>query len=111
MNLGRFADGGAGLVFQEGTAFQRSGRGTLSISASGTTASCPGYVGWLRFVEACGVVPGIQVVHAGQKSRGRTPFEGRGPLPFFGDAAEWKSWQPVSASGVPYYKDGGRRAK
>jgi 2,4-dienoyl-CoA reductase-like NADH-dependent reductase (Old Yellow Enzyme family) len=100
MNLGRFADGGAGLVFQEGTTVDPRGRGTLGDLAIWDDA----YVEPLRriasFVRENGAVPAIQLMHAGRKGRQRRPFEGRGPLERSAEIADFDSWHPIAPSPI-----------
>lgn len=105
MHLGRFADGGAGLVFQEGTTVERRGCGTVGDIGIWDDD----YVGPLSRLAAImkdnGAVPGIQIMHAGRKSRTKLPMQGRGLLEQSPDIADWDEWEPISASAVPL-KDG-----
>lgn len=101
MNLGRFAEGGAGLVFQEGTTVQRSGCGTLYDLGIWDDKFIEPLRRVTSLVTACGGVPAIQIMHAGRKARSRTPFEGRGPLAWSSGLSYWDEWQPTAASAVP----------
>jgi len=100
MNLGRFADGGAGLVFQEGTTVERrgcGGRGDLAIWDDV-------YIEPLRriadLVRANGAVPAIQLMHAGRKARQKVPYDGRGPLEYCEDIKDWDAWELIGPSAL-----------
>src|ERR1700730_7395922 len=80
MNLGRLADGGAGLVFQEGTTVERRGCGTRGGLGIWDDASIPAFARIVAMIRANGAVPGIQLMHAGRKARTQPPTEGGGPL-------------------------------
>ena len=97
VHLGRFALGGAGLVFTEATAVNAAGR---------ITEGCPGI--WddqqsialkriTNFLHAHGAAAGIQLLHSGFKGSSQRPWEGGGPL------AEG-AWPTVSPSGDPFDK-------
>ncbi len=100
MNLGRLADGGAGLVFQEGTTVERRGCGTVGDIGLWDDKYVPAMERLAAIMRANGAVPGIQLMHAGRKARQKPPTEGRGRLEPNGDMADWDAWQPVSASAV-----------
>lgn len=106
MHLGRYADGGAALVFQEGTAVQASGCGSFYDLGIWDDRFIPQLQRITSLITHCGSVPGIQLMHAGPKSRSKTPFEGRGPLERSDAIPDWDEWRPVSASGVRYYAEG-----
>lgn len=97
VHLGRFALGGAGLVFMEATAVNAAGR---------ITQGCPGIwsdhqIGALKrvadFLHAHGAAAGIQLLHSGFKGSSQRPWEGGGPL------AE-DAWPTVSPSRAPFDK-------
>jgi len=80
VHLGRFAMGGAGLVFCEATAVEDRGRrtpGDLVIWQDDHIANLTRIAG---FLEAEGAVPGIQLAHAGRKASERRPWHGESPL-------------------------------
>lgn len=101
MHLGRFADGGAGLVFQECTAVERRGCGTIGDVGIWDDKFIEPLRRLANIMKDNGAVAGIQIGHAGRKSRTKTPMQGRGQLERTEDIADWDDWEPVSASDVP----------
>ena len=104
VHLGKFALGGAGLVFTEATAVQELGRityGDLGLWRDD-------HVDPLRrvssFIKEYGAVPGVQLWHAGRKASIRRAWEGGDPLDET-DAAKgeppWESVGPSAVSGAP----------
>ncbi len=80
VHLGRFALGGAGLVFTEATAVEERGRrtpGDLGLWEDGQGAQLARIA---TFVKDQGSVPGIQLAHAGRKASERRPWHGETPL-------------------------------
>jgi len=107
MNLGRYADGGAGLIFQEATAVERRGCGTLGDLGLWTDEQILPLKRIVDFVRANGGVPAIQLGHAGRKARSKPPFEGRGPLMPSPDIHDWDEWTPIAPSADQATSDGG----
>jgi 2,4-dienoyl-CoA reductase-like NADH-dependent reductase (Old Yellow Enzyme family) len=105
MNLGRFADGGAGLVFQEGTTVERRGRGTVNDLGIWSDEFLEPLRRLASVIRDNGSVPGIQLAHAGRKARTKPPMDGRGPLERSPEIADWDEWEPIAPSAVPL-KDG-----
>lgn len=100
MHLGRLANGGAGLVFQEGTTVERVGRGTLGDIGIWDDAFVPGLSRLTAAMRANGTTPGIQLMHAGRKARQKPPPEGRGPLERRPEIPDWDAWTPSGPSAV-----------
>lgn len=104
MHLGKFAAGGAGLVFMESTKVESRG------------CSTPRDVGlWkdefiepLRritdLVKSNGAVPGIQLSHAGRKGRRSVPWEGRVPLTACPGVDHGEEWELIGPSAIPHAK-------
>ena len=102
VHLGRFALGGAGLVFVEATGVEARGR----IS--------PGDVGlWnddqaralsriAEFLKANGAAAGIQLAHAGRKASTRRPWDGGGELNAQDAAKGEAAWTTVAPSALPF---------
>jgi len=105
MHLGRFADGGAGLVFQEATAVERRGCGTIGDLGIWDDRFIEPLSRVAAIIRDNGAVPGIQLAHAGRKSRTKTPMQGRGPLERGPEVPDWDEWEPICPSAVPI-KDG-----
>lgn len=101
MNLGRLADGGAGLVFQEGTTVERRGCGTVGDIGLWSDDSIDFYKRIVALVSSCGAVPGIQLIHSGRKARQKLPAHGRGPLEKSPDIADWEDWEVIGPSAIP----------
>jgi len=100
MNLGRLADGGAGLVFQEGTTVERRGCGTLGDIGLWDDAGLDVYQRIVRLVASCGAVPAIQLMHAGRKARQKPPAQGRGMLERTPDIEDWDAWDVIGPSPI-----------
>ncbi|GGE14347.1 2,4-dienoyl-CoA reductase [Gemmobacter megaterium] len=80
VQYGRFAVGGAGLVFVEATCITPEGRGTpgdLGLWEDGHIAPLARIV---DFVKSQGAAAGIQLGHAGRKGATRRPWHGSTPL-------------------------------
>jgi 2,4-dienoyl-CoA reductase-like NADH-dependent reductase (Old Yellow Enzyme family) len=105
MHLGRFADGGAGLVFQEGTAVEWRGRGTYGDLGLWSDRFVEPMSRLASAIRDNGAVPGIQLMHAGRKARTRRPMDGRGPLERSADDPNWDAWHPIAPSPVPLRED------
>jgi 2,4-dienoyl-CoA reductase-like NADH-dependent reductase (Old Yellow Enzyme family) len=102
VHLGRFAIGGAGLVFVEATAVEA--RGLIS----------PGDVGiWnddqaralariAEFLKANGSAAGIQLAHAGRKASTRRPWDGGGELGDDDAAKGEAAWETIGPSALPF---------
>jgi 2,4-dienoyl-CoA reductase-like NADH-dependent reductase (Old Yellow Enzyme family) len=101
MNLGRFADGGAGLVFQEGTTVERRGRGTVNDLGIWSDDFLEPLKRLASVIRDNGSVPGIQLAHAGRKARTKLPMDGRGLLERNPEIADWDEWEPIAPSAVP----------
>ena len=98
MHLGRFAAGGAGLVFQEGTTIERRGCGTVGDLGIWDDAFVEPLRRIVDFIRAQGSVPAIQLMHAGRKARQVPPYLGRGPLTDRTGVDDWDDWDMVAPS-------------
>ncbi len=101
VNLGRFAIGGAGIIFTEATAVQKSGRITHGCPGLWTDSQIPGHSRIAQFLLQNGAVPAIQLGHAGRKSSMQRPWFGNGPLNDADFARGDMPWQPVGPSALP----------
>ncbi len=105
MNAGRYAAGGAGLVFMESTKVERRGCGTVGDLGAWHDDHIPGLARCVEFIRQHGAVPGIQLGHSGRKARRFRPWEGGAPLTREAAEAEgvddWDDWELVSSSALP----------
>ncbi len=104
MNIGRYAAGGAGLVFVESTKVDRRGCGTVGDLGVWKDEHIPGLKHLADHIRANGSVAAIQLGHSGRKARRFRPWEGGKPLTREQAEAEgvkdWDAWRLVSASSV-----------
>jgi 2,4-dienoyl-CoA reductase-like NADH-dependent reductase (Old Yellow Enzyme family) len=100
VHLGRFALGGAGLVFAEATGVEPEGRISYADTGLYTDEQEAAFARIVRFVKSQGAAAGIQLAHAGRKASTLPPWEGGGPAkPGGKDGAVWT---PVAPSPLPF---------
>lgn len=80
VHLGKFAQGGAGIVMMEATAVEKRGRITHGDTGIWDDAQIAGLRRIAEFVKSQGAVPAIQLGHAGRKASMARPWFGNGPL-------------------------------
>lgn len=102
VHLGKFAMGGAGIIFCEETA-------VAPIALK--TYDCPGIytneqaLAWRRitdFIRTQGALSAIQLGHAGRKVGTRAPWEGFAPLDETDAAQGRPPWRGIAPSEVPF---------
>lgn len=98
-NLGRYAVGGAGIVFYEDTAIEDSGRKTPHCAAFCREDQIPAFRRITSFLSGLGAVPAMQLGHGGSKGSTKGPHE-RELL-----ARGQGGWETISASSVPATPD------
>lgn len=105
MNIGRFAAGGAGLVFIESTKVERRGCGTVGDLGLWHDDFIPHFRRMADFMRAHDCVPALQIGHSGRKARMFRPWEGGKPLTRQAAEAEgvtdWQDWELVAPSALP----------
>ena len=101
VNLGRYAIGGAGIVFTEATAVQKCGRITHGCPGLWTDSQIPAHARIAQFALRNGAIPAIQLAHAGRKAGMQRPWFGNGPLDDADIARGDMPWTPVGPSPVP----------
>ncbi len=103
VHLGRFAMGGAGLVYTEATAVEVDGRRTHGDLGLWDDSQIKELRRVAEFIENEGSVPGIQLAHAGRKASERRPWHGETPVDAE-DVAERKEepWNAIAPSAIPY---------
>ncbi|MBZ0129734.1 MAG: NADH:flavin oxidoreductase/NADH oxidase [Rhodobacteraceae bacterium] len=101
VNLGRFATGGAGIVFTEATAVQKAGRITHGCPGLWEDGQIAGHARLVRFALDNGALPGVQLGHAGRKGGMQRPWFGNGPLGVDDAARGDSGWTPLGPSPIP----------
>lgn len=97
VHLGSRAVGGAAVVFTEATAVTADGRISPQDLGIWSDAHVDGLARIARFVRAQGVIPGIQLAHAGRKASTTRPWEGSRAL-----APADGGWQVAGPSEQPF---------
>lgn len=100
MNAGRFAAGGAGLVFLESTKVERRGCGTIGDLGLWHDGFIEHFRPIAEFIRKQGAVPGIQLGHSGRRSRLERPWEGGRPLQPSPEIEDWEEWEVVGPSPI-----------
>lgn len=100
VHLGRFAIGGAGIVFTEATAVQKRGRITHGCPGLWSDSQIPGHARVAQFALRNGAIPAIQLGHAGRKAGMQRPWFGNGPLNQTDIDRGDMPWTPVGPSAL-----------
>ena len=104
MNAGRFAAGGAGLVFIESTKVERRGCGTAGDMGLWDDTYTEHFRRLADFIRSQNSVPAIQLGHSGRKARRFRPWEGGAPLTEEGaikaGVDDWDEWELVAPSAI-----------
>jgi 2,4-dienoyl-CoA reductase-like NADH-dependent reductase (Old Yellow Enzyme family) len=98
VHLGKFAMGGAGVVFFEDTAIEANGRKTYGCAGMYHDNQVVPYRRITDFVKSQGALPAIQLGHAGRKAAVRAPWEGMMPLNDEDARQGRASWRGISSS-------------
>ncbi|MDB5626457.1 MAG: NADH:flavin oxidoreductase/NADH oxidase [Tardiphaga sp.] len=101
VHLGKFAQGGAGIVMVEATAVAENGRithGDVGLWQDGQTAPLKRIA---DFIRDQGSVPAIQLAHAGRKASMQRPWYGNAALTDADKARGDMPWQVVAPSPIP----------
>ncbi len=103
VHLGRFAMGGAGLVYAEATAVEKDGRRTHGDLGLWDDAHVDALKPVAAFIDREGAVPGIQIGHAGRKASERRPWHGETPVDLEDVSERHEApWQAIAPSSLPY---------
>jgi 2,4-dienoyl-CoA reductase-like NADH-dependent reductase (Old Yellow Enzyme family) len=101
VHLGKFAQGGAGIVFVEATAVEKRGRITHGDTGIWDDTHIAGLKRIASFIKDQKAIPAIQLAHAGRKASMARPWFGNGPLTQ-GDADRGESaWSIVAPTETP----------
>src|SRR5881227_2149720 len=101
VHLGKFAQGGAGIVFVEATAVEARGRITHGDTGIWDDAHVSGLARIASFVKDQGALPAIQLAHAGRKASMARPWYGNGPLTQADFDRGDKAWTTVAPTEAP----------
>jgi 2,4-dienoyl-CoA reductase-like NADH-dependent reductase (Old Yellow Enzyme family) len=108
VHLGKFAMGGAGIVFCEETSVEERGRKSYHCAGIYADAHVAQYRRINDFIRSQGAVPAIQIGHSGRKGSGCAPWDGYRSLTEDDAKHGEPPWQTVSASAgsaVPHALD------
>jgi 2,4-dienoyl-CoA reductase-like NADH-dependent reductase (Old Yellow Enzyme family) len=101
VSLGKYAIGGAGIVFTEETAVEERGRKTYECAGIYADCHVPAYRRITDFIRGLGAIPAIQLGHAGRKASSELPWKDFKPLDDSDAARGLRPWTSVSASDIP----------
>jgi 2,4-dienoyl-CoA reductase-like NADH-dependent reductase (Old Yellow Enzyme family) len=97
VHLGSRAVGGAGLVMSEASAVEERGRITPGDLGIWKDAHVEPLARIVRFIEAHGAVPGMQLAHAGRKASCAVPWVGGRGL-----QTNEGGWEPIAPSALAF---------
>jgi 2,4-dienoyl-CoA reductase-like NADH-dependent reductase (Old Yellow Enzyme family) len=101
VHLGKFALGGAGVVFLEASAVEPRGRITHGCLGVWDDARASALAPIASFLARHGAVPAIQLAHAGRKASMQRPWFGNGPLGPEDEGRGDVAWEVVGPSAEP----------
>ena len=101
VHLGKFAQGGAGVVYVEATAVEKRGRITHGDTGIWDDAHIEGLRRISGFVKSQGALPAIQLAHAGRKASMARPWYGNAPLTQADLERGDKPWKIVAPTDAP----------
>ena len=102
VHLGKFALGGAGMVFCEETSVSERSRKTYDCPGIYTDAQAKAWQRVTGFLRANGAVPAMQIGHAGRKVATRAPWDGFAPLGPEDAAKGRPPWSGLAPSPIPF---------
>jgi 2,4-dienoyl-CoA reductase-like NADH-dependent reductase (Old Yellow Enzyme family) len=102
VHLGKFAMGGAGIVFVEETTVEERGRKTYHCPGMYTDVQAKAWRRITDFLRSQGALSAIQLGHAGRKVATKAPWDGFAPLSE-NDAEEGEPpWRGIAPSPIPF---------
>lgn len=102
VHLGKFAMGGAGIVFCEETSVSERSRKTYDCPGIYTDVQVKAWRRVTDFIRGQGAAAAIQLGHAGRKVATRAPWDGFAPLGE-ADAAKGRApWAGIAPSPIPF---------
>lgn len=100
VHLGRYAFGGAGIIYGEETAVEARGRKSYECAGIWDDKHIPGYRRITDFLKALGAVPAIQLGHTGRKASCRGAMENFAPLTDEDAENDMPPWQGLAPSAL-----------
>jgi 2,4-dienoyl-CoA reductase-like NADH-dependent reductase (Old Yellow Enzyme family) len=110
VHLGKFAIGGAGIVFCEETSVSERSRKTYDCPGIYTDAQATAWRRVTDFIRGQGAAAAIQLGHAGRKVATRAPWDGFSPLGPADAEIGRPPWSGLAPSPIPF-KDGAMAPK
>jgi 2,4-dienoyl-CoA reductase-like NADH-dependent reductase (Old Yellow Enzyme family) len=104
-HLGRFALGGAGLVFVEATGVEARGRISPGDVGLWNDEQARALARIAEFLKANGAAAGIQLAHAGRKGSTRRPWDGGAALGPDDAAKGEAAWEVLAPSAIAFADD------
>jgi len=105
VHLGRFALGGAALVFVEATGVEARGRISPGDMGLWNDDQARALSRIAEFLKANGAAAGIQLAHAGRKGSTRRPWDGGSELTDEDAAKGEAPWETLAPSAIPFADD------
>jgi 2,4-dienoyl-CoA reductase-like NADH-dependent reductase (Old Yellow Enzyme family) len=102
VHLGKFAMGGAGVVFCEETSVSERSRKTYDCPGIYTDEQTKAWRRVTDFIRGQGAAAAIQLGHAGRKVATRAPWDGFAPLGEADAAAGRPPWSGLAPSPIPF---------
>lgn len=102
VHLGKFAAGGAALVFCEETSVSERSRKTYDCPGIYTDAQARAWRRITDFIHSAGAHTAMQLGHAGRKVATRAPWDGFAPLGEADAAAGRPPWAGLAPSPIPF---------
>lgn len=106
VTLGKYAIGGAAIVFTEETAVEARGRKTYKCAGIYSDDHVSAYRRITDFLRGQGAIPAIQLGHAGRRASSDAPWTDFRPLDESDTARGMKPWIGVSASAIAAAREG-----
>jgi len=101
VHLGKFAQGGAAIIFCEETSVEERARKTYHCAGIYTDRLIPMYRRITDFLRGQGAIPAIQLGHAGRRASCGPPWTNFAPLTEEDAKHGSKPWPTISASPIP----------
>ena len=102
VHLGKFAMGGAGIIFVEETAVEERARKTYHCPGIYTDAQAKAWRRITDFLREQGALSAIQLGHAGRKVATKSPWEGFSPLTVSDGTAGEPPWRGIAPSPIAF---------